>query len=58
MQNDIFSNNDLVMMSKAQFQKWSARDRLRYDPVILIGPSHSTNADHYWLIRLKKYETK
>ena len=28
--------------SRARFQKRSARDRLRYDPVILIGRSHST----------------
>ena len=42
----------------ARFQKWSACDRLRYDPVILIGRSHSTNADHDRLIRSRKYETK
>ena len=42
----------------ARFQKRSARDRLRYDPVILIGRSHSTNADHDRLIRSRKYETK
>ena len=44
--------------SRARFQKRSARDRLRYDPVILIGRSHSTNADHDRLIRSRKYETK
>ena len=43
---------------RARFQKRSARDRLRYDPVILIGRSHSTNADHDRLIRSRKYETK
>ena len=32
--------------------------RSRYDPVILIGRSHSTNADHDRLIRSRKYETK
>ena len=42
----------------ARFQKRSARDRLRYDPVILIGRSHSANADHDRLIRSRKYETK
>ena len=31
---------------RARFQKRSTRDRLRYDPVILIGQSHPTNADH------------
>ena len=39
------------MISRARFQKRSARVRLRYDPVILIGRSHSTNADHDRLIR-------
>ena len=41
-----------------RFQKRSARDRLRYDPVILIRRSHSTNADHDRLIRSRNYETK
>ena len=44
--------------ARAQFQKRSARDRLRYDPVILISRSHSTNADHDRLIRSRNYETK
>ena len=44
--------------SRARFQKRSACDRLRSDPVILIGRSHSTNADHDRLIRSRKYETK
>ena len=44
--------------TRARFQKRSARNRLRYDPVILIGRSHSTNADHDRLIRSRKYETK
>ena len=45
-------------LCRARFQKRSARNRLRYDPVILIGRSHSTNADHDRLIRSRKYETK
>ena len=31
---------------------------LRYDPVIVIGRSHSANADHDGLIRSRQYETK
>ena len=47
-----------LLMPWARFQKRSARDRLRYDPVILIDRSHSTNADHDRLIRSRNYETK
>ena len=45
-------------VARAQFQKRSTCDRLRYDPVILIVRSHSTNGDHDQLIRSRKYATK
>ena len=45
-------------VARAQFQKRSTRDRLRYDPVILIVRLHSTNGDHDQLIRSRKYATK
>ena len=47
-----------VLMGWARFHERSTRDRFRYDPVILIGRSHSTNADHDRLMRSRKYETK
>ena len=36
----------LTVIALGRFHKRSTRDRLRYDPVILISRSHSTNADH------------
>ena len=45
-------------VTRVRFQKRSARDWLRSTPVILIGRSHSTNADHDRLIRSRKYKTK
>ena len=51
-------NNDAIIRLWARFQKRSARDRLRYNPVILIRRSHSTKAYHDRLIRSRKYETK
>ena len=47
-----------IQESWTRFQKRSTRDRLRYDPMILIGRSHSTNADHDRLMRSTKYEAK
>ena len=50
--------SEYPLISRARFQKRSARDQLRYDPVILISRSHSTNADHDRLIRPRKYKNQ
>ena len=47
----ILKFSGVFTIDRAQFQKPFARDQLRYDPVILIGRSHSTNADHNQLVR-------